>query len=490
FSITGTPGSPVGIAFGVQPTRTVQNLPISPTVTVAIQDQYGNTVTAASDTITVALGSNPAGGTLSGTKALATTNGAAAFTDIAIDRPGAGYTLAATSTLYGNATSNAFEIAAPPILISVGSLNTARTDLAAVLGPDNVIYALGGRGTDGVPLSSVERFDPATNSWSTAPSMPSARYGFGAVALTDGRILVIGGWDANGDVISSIDAYDTATGAWSGPIANLPVAVGGCAAAVGADGRVYVFGGRNASGSVTNLVQIYDPTTGSWSSGNKLPHSAASLTATAAPDGRIYVMGGDAQGGNMGPTIWAYNTALDDWDHAATQPKAQPGIAAATGSDGNVYAVGGYDNATEVFQSFKANANQKPYESVIGLSTFRSGLAAVQGPDGRIYAIGGSQNGVALTLVEAYGPSISITPSSGPAGTVVTVNGGNFGADATVQIYWNSIDPANLLATGTSDSSGRLTAPVEVTIPAAPGSKIIVLDTKSNYPASVPFTVQ
>ena len=79
---------------------------------VAVQDTYGNTVTSSTATITVALGANPGGGTLSGTLSLAATSGVAVFPGLSIDKAGAGYVLSATAPDLTAAESDAFTIVA------------------------------------------------------------------------------------------------------------------------------------------------------------------------------------------------------------------------------------------------------------------------------------------------------------------------------------------------------------------------------------------
>ncbi len=81
---------------------------------VAAQDDAGNTVATFGNTITIALGANPGGGTLSGTRTVTAVNGVATFSNLSIDRAGNGYTLVATATGITAATSAAFNIAAPP----------------------------------------------------------------------------------------------------------------------------------------------------------------------------------------------------------------------------------------------------------------------------------------------------------------------------------------------------------------------------------------
>jgi hypothetical protein len=61
---------------------------------VAVVDQYGNVVTGVnSDTVTLSIGVNPGGGTLSGTLSVTVSGGVATFGDLSIDQAGAGYTL-------------------------------------------------------------------------------------------------------------------------------------------------------------------------------------------------------------------------------------------------------------------------------------------------------------------------------------------------------------------------------------------------------------
>jgi predicted outer membrane repeat protein len=66
-------------------------------VIIQVVDKFGNVVAGDSThTITVSIGTNPGGGTLSGTLTLTVTNGVATFSDLSIDLPGTGYTLHAT----------------------------------------------------------------------------------------------------------------------------------------------------------------------------------------------------------------------------------------------------------------------------------------------------------------------------------------------------------------------------------------------------------
>lgn len=113
-TLTATPGPAVKLAFIVQPSNTVAGAPILPMVQVAIQDAVGRTVPYATNAITIALGTNPSGGTLSGTLTVGPVNGVATFPNLSIDKSEQGYTLVASSTGLSSATSAAFNILPAP----------------------------------------------------------------------------------------------------------------------------------------------------------------------------------------------------------------------------------------------------------------------------------------------------------------------------------------------------------------------------------------
>jgi hypothetical protein len=112
FNITGgtTPGTPTKLAFGTQPSNTLAGATITPAVTVRIEDANGTLVTSDTRSVTVAIGTNPAGGTLNGTKTVNAVGGIATFSGLSINNAGNGYTLTASASGLTGATSNAFNV--------------------------------------------------------------------------------------------------------------------------------------------------------------------------------------------------------------------------------------------------------------------------------------------------------------------------------------------------------------------------------------------
>lgn len=109
-----TPGAPAKLAFAVQPTATNGGSAIAPTIQVAIQDLGGNTVTTATNSVTVSLTGGGTGAILSGTKTVAAIAGIATFTGLSIDKVGTTNQITAAATGLTSATSNAFAVVTGP----------------------------------------------------------------------------------------------------------------------------------------------------------------------------------------------------------------------------------------------------------------------------------------------------------------------------------------------------------------------------------------
>src|SRR2546426_183707 len=104
-----TPGQAAQLLFSVQPTSTTAGAVITPAVRVTARDAQGNTATGFSGSVTVVLGANASGATLSGTTTAAAVAGVATFGDLSLNRAGTGYTLTAAATGVAGGTSAAFD---------------------------------------------------------------------------------------------------------------------------------------------------------------------------------------------------------------------------------------------------------------------------------------------------------------------------------------------------------------------------------------------
>ena len=98
------------LAFAVQPSNTAAGQVITPPVQVTIRDALGNLVITASNSVTLAIGTNPVGGTLAGTLTANAVNGVATFATLNLGKAGSGYTLAASAAGLTGTTSAPFTI--------------------------------------------------------------------------------------------------------------------------------------------------------------------------------------------------------------------------------------------------------------------------------------------------------------------------------------------------------------------------------------------
>ncbi len=110
FDIIAAPPAATRLAFVSQPTRTEKGKKIAPPVAVVVLNDEGGVVPNYEGTVTVALGANPGGAKLNGSKTVTVSDGVATFTNLEVDKAGSGYTLTATASGLAGATSSAFDV--------------------------------------------------------------------------------------------------------------------------------------------------------------------------------------------------------------------------------------------------------------------------------------------------------------------------------------------------------------------------------------------
>jgi hypothetical protein len=178
-TVTVSPGPATRLGFTSQPANTSPGTLMTPAVKVGLFDQFTNQVSSSAD-ITMAISSNPSGGTLAGTTTVTAFGGVASFTDLSIDLEGAGYRLTATAPGLSGATSNTFEVAAGSVstittaLLTAGSnaVNQRVYQTAAVSPAPNTLVTLAvlGRNQAGASPDPVVTGGGMT-SWTVVASM-------------------------------------------------------------------------------------------------------------------------------------------------------------------------------------------------------------------------------------------------------------------------------------------------------------------------------
>ncbi len=146
FTATAVAATPTKLVFTRPPQVTAAGVDFSPSIQVTVQDDGGNTVTSASNPVTLAIGTNPAGGTLSGTLTVNAVNGVASFANVSIDNPGSGYTLVAAADGLAGAESPAFDIV-PVQVPTVLTILSDTPDPSVIGAPVTVSWNLSTSGT-------------------------------------------------------------------------------------------------------------------------------------------------------------------------------------------------------------------------------------------------------------------------------------------------------------------------------------------------------
>ena len=107
-SFTVQPGAAAQLAFTQLPTNPTVATAMSPAIQVTVKDSLGNTVSS-TESITISLASNPAGGTPSGTLTRAAVGGVASFDDLTLDKAGS-YTFGATDGTFTASLSSSVTV--------------------------------------------------------------------------------------------------------------------------------------------------------------------------------------------------------------------------------------------------------------------------------------------------------------------------------------------------------------------------------------------
>ena len=95
-------------------------------LTVSVEDAFGNLATTFNGSVTVAVAAAPGGVALSGTTTITAVQGVAAFTGLALDTAGSGYTLQASGHGLTSTTTTAFSVTAGASRATGGDNPTSR----------------------------------------------------------------------------------------------------------------------------------------------------------------------------------------------------------------------------------------------------------------------------------------------------------------------------------------------------------------------------
>ena len=371
---------------------------------------------------------------------------------------------------------------------------TARSGFA-IVSYNSEIYVIGGTVGNGY-VGNNEVYNPATDSWDTKASMPTPRADFSACVVND-KIYLIGGkkYSSSNPYFNETavnEVYDPATDTWS-TAASMPNAVYGYASAV-IDDKIHIIGGSKNPASLGSSVfvdsnQVFDPQTGNWSLEANIPiyvtYGGAALTQDYMAPLRLYFIGGFDANGYSGATQ-IFDPSNNSWSTGLAMPAARAYLGV-TIIDDVIYAIGGFDgtnwlNTVEMYKPVGygtvppqvqiTSPENKTYANVTLTYTANRGTAWVG------YSLDDQAN---ITL---NGDAELGNLSQGSHNVIVYANDtlGNMGCSSTVYFSIDTIPPEIMIMTPQNQSYGSTDIQLTFTVNEATKDLAYSLDDNTRVP--------
>jgi hypothetical protein len=273
-------------------------------------------------------------------------------------------------------TTNDFELYDPQTQTFVpgGPLTQARSTQTATKLLDGRVLIVGGYPINGPSIASAtaEIFDPATGT-STAVAAPAmGRTLHTATLLNDGRVFVVGGaakFDLNdvfgslATVVKTTELYDPATNSWT-PGPNLPSPLFAHQATLLGDGKVLISSGVEVASlfgipipGITSSCHRFNPVTNSFVSTASMPQGRAYHGQIALPGGGAMAVGGAT--GDFTALVFVTHTDVFTYNHLTN----------AWTTAGQLNVGRAYPNLVDVGGSIKVIAGLKTVDITTGSGT-------------------------------------------------------------------------------------------------------------------------
>ena len=225
---------------------------------------------------------------------------------------------------------------------------------APVVAFENQLYVFGGGGPDFKSHDSCLRFDSANNAWHDIASMPTKRSGTAAF-LIENKIYVIGGGykkpDGNFQFLKTVEVYDPATDSWSTAPDMLQPHDYPAATTIG--NTIYILGGHHPEACLGgpktdpgfSFCERWTPGQEKWEQIADLPTPRFAASALTRGN-KIFTSGGVAftpEGFNNFDFFETYSSDNNSWckDDSITLPWEAAGQGMCNVDD-NFFFMGGY----------------------------------------------------------------------------------------------------------------------------------------------------
>jgi hypothetical protein len=485
FNITAGPAAQ--LAFTTSPGTTVTGDPLGPQPVVTVEDAGGNPTTVNMGTVSLGIGNNPGGGTLSGCSQTSS-GGVVTFSGCSINQAGNGYTLVAKDGTLPQATSGAFNVATAALTsfsvtpstttptagtafnVTIKALDQSGftfpgftgTQTMAFSGPSNspngttpiypaTVSFSGGVGTASVTLVSAETTQLTASHGAVTGT--SGTLTVGAKSTTASYSVANPGNQSAGNqfglTINAVDQYGNITTGYNG---SKTVAFSGPTNSPNGSAPSYPGHVTFSSGVGTASITLVDAQTTTL--------TATSGTITGTSGSFVVSDGGDAK-------------------FAVSNPGSQ--------NAGTPFTV--TINATDSYGNVAASFSGPQALTFSGPSSAPDGTAPLY-PSSVTFSNGAGQ--ASVTLYDAQTTTLTATASDGTTGT-----SSSFAVSGTGQLSSFVVNAPATATAGSSFSVG-ITAgdPYGNKVSSYTGSKAVVFSGPSNapngqapsYPASVTFT--
>ncbi|NVJ05659.1 HYR domain-containing protein [Myxococcus sp. AM001] len=265
--------------------------------------------------------------------------------------------------------------------------------------------------TDG--STSGRLYDPATDTWAATGPMAETRSLPTLTRLNSGQLLIAGGSN-----LATAELYDPASNTFL-PTGGLPRVRRAHTATLLRSGQVLAVSGfNNVDGEVPG-ADLYDPVAGTWTAAAAPLVPRHYATATLLPDGRVLLVGGFT---STGITTHAelYDPAANTWTATGALNFPRNGHTASLLPDGRVLVMGGSNAARD------AQPISELYDPATGTWTATTSMAigrenstATLLPSGKVLTAGGYTSNPSLTFyaeTETYDPGVQAWSAAGTLG--------------------------------------------------------------------------
>ncbi|XP_006824297.1 kelch-like protein 12 [Saccoglossus kowalevskii] len=256
------------------------------------------------------------------------------------------------------------------------------------------IYAAGGETAPGrCTISSVERYNPLIDRWTSVTPMRSIRRGVGLATLQN-VLYAVGGSDGL-NALNCVECFDPQTDCWR-MVAPL-LAHRSSVAVVTFQNHLYAFGGYDGMTSV-QTAESYNPSVNEWT---LLPdmNTPRSMAGVVSLGNHIYVIGG-YDGANDLITVEKYNPVSKEWSSVSPMLTCRSMLGAAV-LNNKIYVAGGCERALCLASVEVYDPTSDTWSLACPMNRPRNGVG-VAAVGNRLYALGGYDGMDYLNTVEVY----------------------------------------------------------------------------------------